>query len=149
MASRPGEPGCGARGPLEAIVPDFVVKRGDLIAPSAPLEQLSRRKLWTWAQVPVDQLLRTAKDGKTVDYGSIIGEGAILAKIDESVYAAELAWPRPRWNRTKRRNERRRGFRTVESQVHSIGSGMEASAGTKSFQMLAGADFDTYKPTLK
>jgi HlyD family secretion protein len=33
----------------------------------------------------------TDRDGKTVDYGSVIDEGALLAKIDESVYAADLS----------------------------------------------------------
>ena len=33
----------------------------------------------------------TDRDGKTVDYGSVIEEGALLAKIDESVYAADLS----------------------------------------------------------
>src|SRR5438132_930814 len=31
------------------------------------------------------------KNGKAIDYGSIVEEGTILAKIDESVYAADLA----------------------------------------------------------
>jgi HlyD family secretion protein len=30
-------------------------------------------------------------DGKTVDYGSVMEEGAVLAKIDDSVYAADFA----------------------------------------------------------
>jgi HlyD family secretion protein len=33
----------------------------------------------------------TDKDGKTVDYRSVVEEGAVLAKIDDSVYAADLA----------------------------------------------------------
>src|SRR5882672_419891 len=31
------------------------------------------------------------KDGKAVDYGSVVEEGALLAKIDDSVYAADLS----------------------------------------------------------
>jgi HlyD family secretion protein len=31
------------------------------------------------------------KDGKTVDYGSVVEQGALLAKIDDSVYAADLS----------------------------------------------------------
>src|SRR5438477_5688475 len=31
------------------------------------------------------------KDGKAIDYGSVIEEGTILATIDESVYAADLS----------------------------------------------------------
>ncbi len=33
----------------------------------------------------------TDRDGKTVDYGSVVEEGAVLARIDDSVYAADLA----------------------------------------------------------
>jgi HlyD family secretion protein len=42
----------------------------------------------------VDGLITTFgedKNGKTIDYGSVVEEGTILAKIDESVYAADLA----------------------------------------------------------
>ena len=31
------------------------------------------------------------KDGKTIDYGSTVEEGTILAQIDDSVYAADVA----------------------------------------------------------
>lgn len=31
------------------------------------------------------------RDGKTVDYGSVVEEGALLAKIDDSVYAADFS----------------------------------------------------------
>ncbi|HEV2437341.1 MAG TPA: efflux RND transporter periplasmic adaptor subunit [Verrucomicrobiae bacterium] len=30
-------------------------------------------------------------NGKMIDYGSVVGEGAVLAKIDDSVYAADLS----------------------------------------------------------
>lgn len=33
----------------------------------------------------------TDKDGKTVDYGSVVEQGALLAKIDDSVYAADFS----------------------------------------------------------
>jgi HlyD family secretion protein len=33
----------------------------------------------------------TDKDGKTVDYGSVVQQGALLAKIDDSVYAADFS----------------------------------------------------------
>jgi HlyD family secretion protein len=31
------------------------------------------------------------QDGKSIDYGSMVGEGSLLAKIDDSVYAADLS----------------------------------------------------------
>src|SRR5215471_15913483 len=33
----------------------------------------------------------TDKEGKTVDYGSVVEQGSLLAKIDDSVYAADLS----------------------------------------------------------
>ncbi|HEV2329856.1 MAG TPA: efflux RND transporter periplasmic adaptor subunit [Verrucomicrobiae bacterium] len=42
----------------------------------------------------VDGLIKsfgTDRDGKTVDYGSMVEQGALLAKIDDSVYAADLS----------------------------------------------------------
>jgi HlyD family secretion protein len=39
--------------------------------------------------------------GKTIDYGSVIEEGAMLAKIDESVYAADLAVARAQMEQDK------------------------------------------------
>ena len=40
-------------------------------------------------------------NGKKVDYGSVIEEGAVLAKIDESVYAADLAVARAQMEQDK------------------------------------------------
>src|SRR6478672_9801293 len=34
------------------------------------------------------------KDGKTIDYGSVVEENTVLANIDDSVYAADLALAR-------------------------------------------------------
>ena len=39
--------------------------------------------------------------GRTIDYGSVIEEGAVLAKIDESVYAADLAVARAQMEQGK------------------------------------------------
>ncbi len=36
------------------------------------------------------------REGKTLDYGSVVEEGALLAKVDESVYAADLSIARAR-----------------------------------------------------
>lgn len=37
------------------------------------------------------QSFGTDTEGKPVDYGSVVEQGAVLAKIDDSVYAADLA----------------------------------------------------------
>jgi HlyD family secretion protein len=41
--------------------------------------------------------------GKTIDYGSVVEEGAMLAKIDESVYAADLAVAKAQMEQDKAR----------------------------------------------
>jgi HlyD family secretion protein len=69
------------------------VKRGDLAATIGatgtiePLESVD-----VGAQVAGRiSAFGTDKDGKTVDYGSVVEQGALLAKIDDSVYAADLS----------------------------------------------------------
>src|SRR6267142_5354289 len=70
-----------------------VVKRGDVAATIGatgtiePLEVVD-----VGAQVAGRiRSFGTDREGKTVDYGSAVEEGALLAKIDESVYAADLS----------------------------------------------------------
>ena len=69
------------------------VKRGDVAATIGatgtiePLEVVD-------VGAQVDGLVKsfgTDKDGKTVDYGSVVEQGALLAQIDDSVYAADLS----------------------------------------------------------
>jgi len=70
-----------------------VVKRGDVVATISasgtiePVEVVD-----VGAQVAgLIKTFGTDINGNTIDYGSVIEEGAVLAKIDESVYAADLA----------------------------------------------------------
>ncbi len=69
------------------------VKRGDVTATISatgtiePLEVVD-----VGAQVAGRiSVFGTDKDGKSVDYGSIVEQGVLLAKIDDSVYAADLS----------------------------------------------------------
>ena len=70
-----------------------VVKRGDVAATISatgtiePIEVVD-----VGAQVAgLIKAFGTDAAGKTIDYGSVVEEGAMLAKIDESVYAADLS----------------------------------------------------------
>jgi HlyD family secretion protein len=70
-----------------------VVRRGDVaatISASGTIEPVE--VVDVGAQVAgLIKAFGTDTDGRTIDYGSVVEEGAMLAKIDESVYAADLA----------------------------------------------------------
>jgi len=82
-----------SRGGAKLSFTTVTVKRGEVAATIGatgtiePLEVVD-------VGAQVDGLIRgfgNDTDGKTVDYGSIVKKGALLAKIDDSVYAADLS----------------------------------------------------------
>jgi HlyD family secretion protein len=70
-----------------------VVKRGDVAATISASGTIEPEEVVdVGAQVAgLIKAFGTDIHGKPIDYGSVIEEGAMLAKIDESVYAADLA----------------------------------------------------------
>ena len=79
------------------------VRRGDLsatISASGTIEPVE--VIDVGAQVAgLIKAFGTDIDGGTVDYGSVVEEGAMLAKIDDSVYAADLAVGRAQMEQDK------------------------------------------------
>jgi HlyD family secretion protein len=70
-----------------------VVKRGDVaasIGATGTIEPLEVVDVGAQVAGRIHSF-GTDRDGKTVDYGSVVEEGALLAKIDDSVYAADLS----------------------------------------------------------
>jgi len=70
-----------------------VVKRGDLratISATGTVEPVEVVDVGAQVAGRISSF-GTDTDGKTIDYRSVVEEGAVLAKIDESVYAADLA----------------------------------------------------------
>ena len=70
-----------------------VVKRGDVVATigaTGTIEPLETVDVGAQVAGRVS-VFGKDQDGKTVDYGSVVREGALLAKIDDSVYAADLS----------------------------------------------------------
>src|SRR6266850_4618721 len=70
-----------------------VVKRGDVAANISASGTIEPEEVVdVGAQIAgLIKSFGTDIHGKTIDYGSVIEEGAVLAKIDDSVYAADLA----------------------------------------------------------
>src|SRR5579862_4911002 len=79
------------------------VKRGDVtatISASGTIEPVE--VVDVGAQVAgLIKAFGTDNEGRTIDYGSVVEEGAMLAKIDESVYAADLAVARAQMEQDK------------------------------------------------
>jgi HlyD family secretion protein len=69
------------------------IKRGDLAATISSTGTIEPEEVVdVGAQVAgLITSFGTDNNGKTVDYGSVVTEGSVLAKIDESVYASEVA----------------------------------------------------------
>ena len=69
------------------------VKRGDVVASigaTGTIEPLETVDVGAQVAGRVS-VFGKDQDGKTVDYGSMVREGSLLAKIDDSVYAADLS----------------------------------------------------------
>ena len=69
------------------------VQRGDVIASisaSGTIEPLEVVDVGAQVAGRISEF-GTGQDGKTLDYGSVVTQGALLAKIDDSVYAADLS----------------------------------------------------------
>jgi HlyD family secretion protein len=69
------------------------VKRGDLLVAISATGTVEPEEVIDVGAQVAGQILSFGKDanGKTVDYGSVVEEGTILAKIDDSLYRADAA----------------------------------------------------------
>jgi len=80
-----------------------MVKRGDVVATISASGTIEPEEVVdVGAQVAgLIKSFGTDIQGRTIDYGSVIEEGAVLAQIDESVYAADLAVARAQMEQDK------------------------------------------------
>ncbi len=69
------------------------VSRGDLLVSISATGTVQPEEVVDVGAQVAGQILSFGKDvnGKTVDYGSVVEEGTVLARIDDSVYVAEAA----------------------------------------------------------
>jgi HlyD family secretion protein len=69
------------------------VKRGDLLVSISATGTVEPEEVIDVGAQVAGQILSFGKDanGKTVDYGSAVEEGTVLARIDDSLYAADAA----------------------------------------------------------
>ena len=69
------------------------VKRGDLVATISATGTVEPEELVDVGAQVAGQIVAFGKDrnGKTIDYGSVVEEGTVLARIDDTLYAADVA----------------------------------------------------------
>ncbi len=69
------------------------IKRGDLLSAISATGTVEPEELIDVGAQVAGQINSFGKDknGKTIDYGSVVEEGTILAQIDDSLYAADVA----------------------------------------------------------
>ncbi len=80
----------GPQGPLLRTVP---VKRGDLVATISATGTVEPEEVVDVGAQVAGQILTFGSDsnGRQIDYGSAVEEGTVLARIDDSLYAADVA----------------------------------------------------------
>jgi HlyD family secretion protein len=79
------------------------VKRGDLVSTINATGTIEPVEVVDVGAQVAGQIISFGKDknGKTIDYGSTVEEGTVLAQIDDSVYAADVALARAQLERDK------------------------------------------------
>jgi len=86
------------------------------------------------------------KNGNTIDYGSIVEEGTILAKIDESVYAADLAQAKAQLEKDKAGElSAAANLEQMKARLVVDKANWERADALLRRKMLAPADFDSAK----
>ena len=125
-----------------------VVKRGDLVATisaSGTIEPVEVVDVGAQVAGRISSF-GTAKDGKTVDYGSVVEEAAVLAKIDESVYSADLEVAEAQMEQDKA-GEMSAGAVLEQTKAKFVQTEAEWKRAQElsRLQLLAGADFDSAK----
>ena len=82
--------GSGNKGVVYRTTP---VKKGDLLATISATGTVEPEEVVDVGAQVAGQINSFGKDknGKTIDYGSVVEEGTILAQIDDSLYAADVA----------------------------------------------------------
>src|SRR6266481_757346 len=79
------------------------VKRGDLMATITATGTIEPVEVVDIGAQVAGQIISFGKDkdGKQIDYGSTVEEGTVLAQIDDSVYAADVALARAQLEQDK------------------------------------------------
>jgi HlyD family secretion protein len=86
------------------------------------------------------------RDGKVIDYGSIVEEGSVLAQIDDSVYAADLGVAKAQMEQDKAGEvSSMANVEQMEARLAQAEADWNRAQELSRSKLLAQSDFDTYK----
>ena len=89
-------------------------------------------------------------NGKTIDYGSVVNEGAVLAKIDDSVYAADLAVANAQMEQAKAGElTSAANLEQMKAKLTQTEAEWTRAQELSRAKLLAGSDYDSTKANYK
>src|SRR6266403_1030829 len=124
------------------------VKRGDLVATISATGTIEPVEVVDVGAQVAGLILSFGKDknGNSIDYGSIIEEGTVLARIDDSVYAADFALARAQVEQDKAGElSADASLQQVKAKLIQTEAEWNRAQELSRSKLLATADFDTYK----
>src|ERR1017187_10234737 len=123
-----------------------MVKRGDVAATISASGTIEPEEV-VEVGAQVGGLIKsfgTDIEGRTIDYGSVIEQGAVLAKIDESVYAADLAVARAQMEQDKAGElSANANLDQMEAKLIQAEAEWKRSQELSNSRLLARVDYDT------
>ncbi len=124
------------------------VKRGDLVSTISATGTIEPVEVVDVGAQVAGLILSFGKDknGNSIDYGSIIEEGTVLARIDDSVYAADFALARAQVEQDKAGElSADASLQQVKAKLIQTEAEWNRAQELSRSKLLATADFDTYK----
>ncbi len=116
---------------------ETAVKRGDLFITTTATGTVEPEEVVdVGAQVAgLINVFGKDKNGKPIDYGSVVEEGTVLAKIDDCLYAADVNLAKAQLEQDRAGEvPRAGGFGTDESQADPGGGRLEPGTETGAFR---------------
>ena len=124
------------------------IKRGDLVVTVSSTGTVEPEEVIDVGAQVAGQIVSFGKDahGKTVDYGSVVEEGTVLARIDESLYAAEAAGAKAEVQSAKANLQRTEAdFRVMKAKLYQAERDWQRAEKLGPSEALAQSSFDAYK----
>ena len=125
-----------------------VVKRGELLVSiSATGTVVPEEVIDVGAQI-AGQIVSFGRDaaGRTVDYGSVVEEGTVLAKIDDSLYSADAAQAEAQVQSGKAALQRAEAdLGQLQAKLHQADRDWQRAQKLGPSEALSQASFDAYK----